>query len=93
MRYNHDLKEYQRIKDELKRRDEKAAFFTRQFFDDWKEAVKTRAAAVKDEIDESYKVGRVTLFHSFDKIYKSDFYNRNSCGYCVFLEIANAWNV
>jgi len=90
MRYNHTMSEYKKIKDELTRRHEKTTHFTRRFFDDFNTATKNRAYAIKEGIDESYKRGYITLFHSYDPIYASDFYNRNGGAYCAFLEIINS---
>ena len=83
------MTDYRKIKDELIRRKEKTTHFTKQFLSDYIECVKSRKYTLENDIDDSYKIGNVTYYHSWDKVYNSKFYQKNSCGYCVFLEIVN----
>jgi len=79
---------YRKIKSELIACGCSTRYFTREF-------LSTYAAALKHfreiEIDDSYLDGHVILFHSFDPVYTSDFYRKNSCSYCEFLVLYNAY--
>ena len=76
------------IKNELKNRRENIKYFNLKFFDIWVDAIKKREKAYQDGTDESYYKNGVKLFKFYDDIYKSDFYNKNSCAYCEFLCVA-----
>jgi len=78
---------YSNIRTEL-RRYENVKYFTRSFFLDYVKAYKTMLFNLKNEIDDSYEKDGMILHHAYDAIYASDFYNKTSCGYCAFLEIA-----
>ena len=84
-------KYYKIIKEELKARRENVKYFNYDFFTKWIEAIQEREKTIKAGIDASYKKGYITLYHFYDEIYSSDFYNKNSCAYCVFLEIENGY--
>ena len=81
---------YLMIKTELEKQSCKTTHFTRQFLKDFIKAQKTIEENIKNNVDDSYiSKGYIKLFHSYDNIYTSKFYNLNSSVYCVFLEV---WN-
>lgn len=83
---------YNEIKNELKKRRENTKYFNRDFFNKWIQAQKEREKAMQAGKDESYKKDNITLYHSFDPIYESDLYNKNSGCYCEFLAIVHEYN-
>ena len=85
-------KYYKIIKEELKARRENVKYFNYDFFTKWIEAIQEREKTIKAGIDASYKKGYITLYHYYDNIYKTDFYNKNSAAYCQFLEVVNPYN-
>ena len=82
-------KYYKKIKEELKKRRNNVKYFNYDFFIKWVDAIQEREKTIKAGIDASYVKGYITLYHYYDNIYNSDFYNKNSCAYCEFLEIEN----
>lgn len=79
---------YNEIKNELKKRRENVKYFNRDFFNKWIEAVQENEKNIKAGKNDSYKNGCITLYHCYDEIYKSNFYNKNSGCYCEFLAVA-----
>lgn len=84
------MTKYQEIRNELKRRQNSTTHFTKEFYTDFTAAQKERAACIENGTDDSYKAGNVLLFHSYDRIYSSKFYQLNSASYCEFLSIYHA---
>ena len=84
---------YQQIKAEIASRGEKPTHFTKRFFDDFCQAVKQFKRNYERGIDNSYYVDGVRLTHEYDAVYSSKFYIKNSCAYCLFLEIAYQHNL
>lgn len=80
---------YQQIKEELKNRHESTRYFTKQFYEDYKESIRTQESKNYDREADKYIKDAIIMIHAHDHIYESDFYNKNSTGYCVFLEIVN----
>ena len=78
---------YNEIKNELKKRRENTKYFNREFFNKWIQAIQENEKNIKDGINDSYKSGYITLYHCYDEIYKSDFYNKNGGCYCEFLAV------
>ena len=79
--------DYQAIKTELKRRRENTRYFTRDFY---KTFIACRAAAYRAAEKGSpdrYEKDNVILYHSFDPVYNSRFYQDNGGCYCEFLSI------
>jgi hypothetical protein len=83
---------YKIIKNELQQRRNNTKYFNYTFFVTYIQALKDREKAIKAGLDESYKKGYITLYHYYDEIYKTDFYNKNSAAYCQFLEVVNPYN-
>jgi hypothetical protein len=83
---------YKQVKEELKRRCEKTRYFNKAFYNTYCDVKKEMLRKIEDgneyEQDKYVKDG-ILLFHTYDPIYNSKFYKRNSCAYCVFLEIVN----
>lgn len=80
-------KDFASIKEELKQRGESTKYFTKAFYNAFADAVKAGKRISEAGGDDSYYVGKVRLYHHYDAIYASDFYNKNSCAYCEFLSI------
>lgn len=79
---------YSIIKQELKTRCRNIRYFNRDFFNTFTAAAKANRENRKSGIDDSYiKDGYITLYHCYDSVYSSDFYNKNSCAYCEFLSV------
>lgn len=78
---------YQQIKAELSAKRENTRYFNKQFLLDYLEAEKQYRVNRKNGIDNTYQVGNIRYTHEYDKIYTSEFYQKNGGTYCVFLEI------
>lgn len=78
---------YTQIKEELKKRCSSTKYFTKEFYKAFLTARETKKEYIEKGIDDSYKKGYVTLYHSYDQIYESKFYNLNSGTYCEFLSL------
>lgn len=78
---------FKECKRRLQDRRENTKYFNRDFFNTFCRCRKDRAAAIKNGIDDSYVLAGVLLFHSWDDVYKSNFYNKNSGCYCEFLSV------
>lgn len=74
------------FKDALKKQNESTKYFNRDFLAKFIHAYNTAVANEKNGIDTRYYIDGVMLFHEWDQVYASDFYNKNSCAYCVFLQ-------
>lgn len=85
------LYDYNYFKSELKKH-ANTKYFTREFFNDFLKAIQERKKAIANNIDMSYyKVingNNILLYHYYDNIYDSKFYNNNGGAYCYFLQIA-----
>ncbi len=80
-------KTFKNIKEKLSSKCASVRGFTYQFFTAYLKAKAQHKTNVENNIDDSYKDGYVTLFHCYDDVYESYFYTKNSCAYCVFLEL------
>ena len=78
------------VKADIIKQNGNAKHFTKKFYEIYKDAYSRALANFENAIDDSYLVGHVRLFHSYDEVYASKFYNKNSTGYCVFLEYCKA---
>ena len=81
---------YKSIKEELRRRRGSTKYFNRSFFNSFCDAIRTSKRNREGGVDDSYtdpSDPNVTLYHSFDAIYASDLYNKNSGTYREFLSI------
>ena len=78
---------YEKVKAEILAHRSNAKHFTRKFYADFVGAVKKNKYNREHNIDTSYQVNGITLFHEYDDIYNSKFYNLNSGTYCYFLEV------
>lgn len=78
---------YSQVKTELKKRCSNIKYFNKSFYNAYIKALEKTVYNVENEIDDSYYKGIVKLFHSWDAVYNSRFYNDNSCAYCEFLGI------
>ena len=89
------MTEFQRIKAVMKNRKASTKYFTKAFLEAYKTARAKTKSNFENLIDDSYmhENGYVKLFHSYDEVYNSKFYQQNSCGYCEFLEVANELNI
>lgn len=83
---------YNAVKAELKSRCSNTSYFTFDFFNVWIQAQKDRDKAFRDGTEQGYEKDGVVLYHFFDPVYKSDFYNKNSVGYCEFLAVVCDYN-
>lgn len=88
---NTGKKVYQDIKRILSIQGNNTRYFTFEFFQDFITAYKTRCQNLQNNIDDSYYNNNVLLFHCYDSIYKSKFYNKNVGSYCEFLSIFHSW--
>lgn len=80
---------YEKIKAELSARNRKTTHFTKKFFNDYVNAVKTARSNLEKGIDSFYVKDGIYLNHAYDAIYASKFYNLNSTTYCCFLQVIN----
>ena len=84
----HEL--YLSIRDELSEKCDSIRHFNRRFLDDYINCLNQRRENLKNGIDDSYrdeKAPHVVLYHCWDDVYDSRFYQKNSCAYCEFLSI------
>lgn len=82
------MTEFQILKQALINCGERTTHFTKAFVESYKNARAKSKFCIENEIDDSYYSGIVKLYHSWDEVYNSKFYQKNSCAYCKFLEIA-----
>ena len=82
---------YSDIKRVLSIQGNNTRYFTFEFFQNFVTAYKQRCNNLKNNIDDSYYNNNVLLFHCYDSIYQSKFYNKNSGSYCEFLSIFHSW--
>lgn len=80
---------YMDCKQALQARRENTKYFNRAFFNTFVKCCKDRANNIKNNIDDSYFKDYVLLFRSYDAVYNSAFYNKNSGAYCEFLSVFN----
>lgn len=81
------MKTFQAIKEELKKERESTKYFTKQFFAIYSEALETIKRNNEKGIDDSYNDNGIWTRHAWDEVRKTDFYIKNSCAYCTFLQI------
>ncbi len=79
--------EYKDIKAKLAIKRTSLKYFTKAFFETFREAERTARENERRGIDSHYYKGHIYLNHAYDAIYSSDFYNKNSGTYCAFLEV------
>lgn len=79
--------DYKAIKTELQRRRNDTRYFTRDFYKLFLACQATRTAAAKNGSPDRYEKGNVILYHSFDPVYNSRFYQNNGGCYCEFLSV------
>lgn len=82
---------FKKLKTELSEKTKNTRYFNFSFFEDYLKARKQHMENLKNEVDDSYTSGYVTLYHCYDEVYNSKFYNENSCAYCVFLELISPY--
>jgi len=76
------------VKTALKKRGANTRFFNKTWYETFIECIEKGAAVPARLLDnEKYTEGNVTLFRYMIPVYESDFYNKNSTGYCEFLEV------
>ena len=78
---------FQKIKSAIKAQNESTKYFNKTFLETFENARETMARNIEKGVDDSYENNGILLYHSYDKVYASDFYNKNGCAYCIFLEI------
>lgn len=85
------MKDYKTIKAILKANRESTRYFTKDFYNTYLQVIESVNRAAEQGIDPEYyqNADGVTVSHAWDPVYNTDFYNRNSCAYCQFLEIVN----
>lgn len=81
--------DYSAVKKALQAVRESTKYFNKEFFTTYCKALETGRKYDKDGIDDLYHKNNISYRHRFDDVYKSDFYNKNSCCYCEFLAIVN----
>lgn len=81
------MKSYSEIRQELKRECQSVKYFTRAFLETYAAALETNKRNAEKRIDDSYNDGGIWTRHAWDDVRKTDFYLKNSCAYCVFLQI------
>ena len=81
------MKSYTEIKNELKQERQSIRYFTRAFLETYAAALETNKRNAEKGIDDSYNDGGIWTRHAWDDVRKTDFYLKNSCAYCVFLQI------
>lgn len=88
---------YSIIRNELKNETGKyPRYFTRAFYKNYLSAAETFRKNRAAGIDSSFRkpgASHVVLFREYIPVYESDFYRKDSCNYCVFLEIVNRLNL
>ena len=87
------MTEWQKYREALKQQHCSTKYFNKAFLEAYKNARAKAKFNFKHGIDDSYKDPKhewVTLYHSYDEIYGSKFYQENSGTYCAFLELAHA---
>ena len=84
-------KVFQDIKSILKKQGYNTKYFSLSFFYDFVTAQKTREYNLQNNIDDSYYNNNILLFHCYDPIYNSKFYNKNGGSYCHFLSVFYDW--
>lgn len=80
-------KQFQEVKTELQKACNSVKYFNRDFFTEYLKAYKKAHENNEKKKPEFYNKDGIILRHEYDVIYASDFYNKNSCAYCSFLEI------
>lgn len=83
------MKSYTEIKNELKRQRQSVKYFTRAFLETYTAALETCKRNAEKGIDDGYYDGIIFTRHAWDDVRKTDFYLKNSCAYCTFLEIVH----
>ena len=73
------------FKDNLKASGENTKYFNRDFLT--KYICAYNEAGKENAPDRFYEKGGILYNGYFDEVYKTDFYNKNSCAYCAFLEL------
>lgn len=76
---------FKEAKAELKTRVSSAKYFNKDFYNRYRNALKKTRMCIENGIDDIYEKDGIRLFHSWDDVYTSDFYVKNSCAYCEFL--------
>lgn len=82
--------DYTKVKNELKRVCSSTKYFTKEFFKLYMNALDIGRKLDKSGQDDAYIKDGIIYRHRFDKIYNTDFYNKNGCAYCEFLAIMAA---
>ena len=77
--------EYERIREELSKVRHDLSYFTEDFYKIFMQAKARREECIRTGTDDSYYRDGILLFHSYDPIYESEIYKKNSCTYCEFL--------
>ena len=78
---------YEEYKTILAKRCRNTEHFTEEFLQTFLDAWDNAALAAIHGEDNTYCVDNVLLNHAYDKVYESEFYNKNSCCYCEFLSV------
>ena len=81
------MKSYLELKKEMKESGIDTKYFNRKFYDAFYSARLMVSWKIKNNIEDCYYKDGILLRHSYDAVYASDFYNKNSCSYCAFLEL------
>ena len=80
---------YNQVKTALSKLVKSTKYFNRDFYKRYKKAVQNVSKCLKNGIDDSYEMDGIRLYHSWDDVYSTDFYQKNSCAYCEFLSIVH----
>ena len=84
---------YAQAKAELSKQCSNIKYFNRAFFKAFDKAIKKAQENKEKGIEDCYIIDGVYYFHSFDEIYASKFYQKNSCAYCEFLSISYGYEL
>ena len=81
------MPDYSVIKQALTRQSESTKYFTKSFYDTFRNAIAMIKFNREHGIDDYYYDGNILTMHAYDDVRKTQFYRKNSTAYCVFLEI------
>lgn len=83
---------YKELKAELSKRRKNIKYFNMDFLTAFVKAQDKKRYNIEHDIDDSYPMEdypHVKLYHCYDDVYNSKFYQENSCAYCEFLCISH----
>ena len=81
------MPDYTTIKHAIARNCDSTKYFTKSFYDTFRNAIATIKRNRELGIDDYYYDGNILTMHAYDDVRKTQFYRKNGTAYCVFLEI------